>query len=854
VPGHRARCALGLLITAAAAATAALSPLRAWRAAQEWNEDEFDHLFNPLVALVSLLDSQNDLSPVTSFESQCAGFLGDYNFDAATSKLEELMDEMKSEWDIEGCPVEGFYLRLLPATCSTETLRSAGGGCAFQIPLDNLLGVRDISAQVALSLCPDSLLPTLSVSLAGAGADKLFAPCVSDDQCGPDHSCRDVVRTLISLSDYGARTDYGQPAGGDPEDSDARDALEGDKFLETTVAILIRKLFGEAFQEMFDKTLFENEADLEDLKQTVMDEQLGKSALSWLRSFWDGIELEPGVGHVLPICLPRGGPADAGTGRPDAQFCWRSAGTCQNSGQNHVQRQCSDISAHVGISTWRPLAYGENFVVSRAFMQETCEFFGCELNSCPTECSAPAPSAASPGDVLIRNAYTLEVVEGCEGRLSHIVELQFTQTDQNRGFIPSWAAVGTSHTARLCFRPGDQGLDSYTSFLQHLSYGRQFPEFLRHAQAFCELDVSECREAGSVYQDSVEGIEAGVPSCTAEEQEVTIHWSQQGDTRGQLLPSLSPTPEFTAGNEGFIHDQDIIDSISRPGSTSLCFNPETSPNACEAAVQCLSAANLQTHFDGGEGQVRMSSCGTCAEDVRSWGVEEPHCTGASGISDPELDEMCAARLTNEYDNWYQCQYLAEASPLDEWGNQNGVEHTTGCEYFEHDGGLDVTDCADISLSGIEGAASSFQFNSQVYTCDPSGPGESGEDPSFYVQQDVTSSHDDWEVSVACISAGIPQLGLEGWLIRERARTEVPSDAMSADCSLTAMYNVLGIEPWNAVLPDGTSAFDLDQLQILNVAVPPGGMEDTLANIDCEGNCKKSCFLPTVLSSCCCSCC
>jgi len=38
-----------------------------------------------------------------------------------------------------------------------------------------------------------------------------------------------------------------------------------------------------------------------------------------------------------------------------------------------------------------------------------------------------------------------------------------------------------------------------------------------------------------------------------------------------------------------------------------------------------------------------------------------------------------------------------------------------------------------------------------------------------------------------------------------------------------------------VLSDGSSAFDQSQVRALDVAVPPGGLQDTLLNFDCEGN-------------------
>ena len=47
---------------------------------QVWNEDEFSHLYNPLFAVVSLLEAHDDTSETTAFQSHCKDALGQNNF------------------------------------------------------------------------------------------------------------------------------------------------------------------------------------------------------------------------------------------------------------------------------------------------------------------------------------------------------------------------------------------------------------------------------------------------------------------------------------------------------------------------------------------------------------------------------------------------------------------------------------------------------------------------------------------------------------------------------------------------------------------------------------------------------
>jgi hypothetical protein len=50
------------------------------------------------------------------------------------------------------------YLRCFPETCSAASL-ARGEGCAFQLSVGELVGTADLAIQIAMDVCPGSLLP-----------------------------------------------------------------------------------------------------------------------------------------------------------------------------------------------------------------------------------------------------------------------------------------------------------------------------------------------------------------------------------------------------------------------------------------------------------------------------------------------------------------------------------------------------------------------------------------------------------------------------------------------------------------------------------------------------------------------
>ena len=218
-----------------------------------WTEDEFDNLYNPLIAMLRMLESMDDTSPTSSFRSQCADMLGSLNFAHAHVSLEhdlgqpgdlayDLVPEAQrrnvmhtdhADYVAGGtCGEFNPFFRLLPPTCTVAKMASADG-CSFQLSLDTLLGVTDLNLQVAVATCPGSLLPFISVRLGGAGATGLLAPCSSDDECAADHQCFDVGKSLLDhgndAAEMGLRNfthPYDQWAQGDRCSSSSSFALE----------------------------------------------------------------------------------------------------------------------------------------------------------------------------------------------------------------------------------------------------------------------------------------------------------------------------------------------------------------------------------------------------------------------------------------------------------------------------------------------------------------------------------------------------------------------------------------------------------------------------------------------------
>lgn len=173
-----------------------------------WSEDEYTHLFDPVHAIVRLieeLDAESSASSTSAFVSTCAALLGDNNFAAIAELLEdweeglgELGDELDDETrhadapDPSRCDFTSSVRAPLPATCTVATMTDAGE-CAVKIPLDRILGTPDLDLQMAFGSCPGSILPFMSFRVGGAGATKLLAPCSSDAQCGPNQACVDLA-------------------------------------------------------------------------------------------------------------------------------------------------------------------------------------------------------------------------------------------------------------------------------------------------------------------------------------------------------------------------------------------------------------------------------------------------------------------------------------------------------------------------------------------------------------------------------------------------------------------------------------------------------------------------------------
>jgi hypothetical protein len=309
-----------------------------------WSEAEFNHMYNPLIALVKSLDAANDQRAVSGYQSQCSNQLGDLNFEFLFNLGNEVAEGIAEDDESFFCAKEA-YLRVLPDTCTADKLLMDGDGCAFQVPLGPLVGMSDLSLQVAVDICPGSLLPFVSARLSGSGSDKLFAPCSFDGQCGDEYSCQDPLRSLLIASDSEWRTDYDQPAGGEPKNQLARDLLEG-KFLEEILRVVL--LPGGILDEISEMSGY-SEEDVEMISQIMETEQITTTLATWLRSFWDDTEVSLVDGQLLPMCLPKlkTDPAD-----PSAQLCYNPSGrVCEPQDSGFMQRnsngnvECENIGA-----------------------------------------------------------------------------------------------------------------------------------------------------------------------------------------------------------------------------------------------------------------------------------------------------------------------------------------------------------------------------------------------------------------------------------------------------------------------------------------------------------------------------
>lgn len=155
----------------------------------------------------------------------------------------------------------------------------------------------------------------------------------------------------------------------------------------------------------------------------------------------------------------------------------------------------------------------------------------------------------------------------------------------------------------------------------------------------------------------------------------------------------------------------------------------------------------------------------------------------AGFTDPQLDEACAARITNEYDDWDQCR---GPIVIDEWGNH--LWYDSICQLEESPFGVDTEGCMAIQ-EPMDGAAVEFAFGDRTFPCynyDEIG-----------WQQDSEGSVDGLRVETACYSIGIPQLGLEAFGIWRRPDDLHDGLAVQGTCSMTIIYTTVALDEWDA---------------------------------------------------------
>ena len=200
-----------------------------------------------------------------------------------------------------------------------------------------------------------------------------------------------------------------------------------------------------------------------------------------------------------------------------------------------------------------------------------------------------------------------------------------------------------------------------------------------------------------------------------------------------------------------------------------------------------------------------------------------------------MEQSCAARLTNEWDGSPQCRYSYLQLSYDEWGNAvdaHDSRYQTGCESRHVPLGIDIPGCSRTADFSHVVNTLSFTLDTQEYLCPVYAVGSG---PAYVPQLTASPSQANWGVSTLCAQSGIRQLGIEEWSVREREPYLVPAEAAQGLCSQRTVINIVALEPWDAVLPDGTSAFDETQLRRLSVPEPPGGIRNSWFNFDCEGN-------------------
>ena len=251
----------------------------------DWATALVDEHFSPIYGGIKLIESLSDSSNGW-VNAKCKDKLGDLNFESLYGWMNDELDFDKLIADVatmtgddshkssmNNCTHKG-YLRLLPATCSLATLK-AGKGCAFQISLTDVVGTEGFNLAVAMSLCPKSMLPYVSIRVSGPGATKLFAPCSQDSHCGKGQKCQDILAG-----------DEGMPA------TTWTDA--GKDFAELIFS-------GKAFDVPmgWDKVK-------DRVNKLVAKHGIGTEVMRIVRSYYDSSQLTLGSNQVMPICVPKG--------------------------------------------------------------------------------------------------------------------------------------------------------------------------------------------------------------------------------------------------------------------------------------------------------------------------------------------------------------------------------------------------------------------------------------------------------------------------------------------------------------------------------------------------------------------
>jgi len=96
------------------------------------------------------------------------------------------------------CDAGTVTVDVLPTTCTLEKMLRDDDGCSFQVDLTSVVGA-DLQLLAAVGKCPSSLLPFVSLSVAGTAANDLLAPCATDSDCATGHTCFDLAKAVFSL-------------------------------------------------------------------------------------------------------------------------------------------------------------------------------------------------------------------------------------------------------------------------------------------------------------------------------------------------------------------------------------------------------------------------------------------------------------------------------------------------------------------------------------------------------------------------------------------------------------------------------------------------------------------------------